>query len=126
MNQQNTTAPALSHYRWVICALLFFSTTVNCLDRQAISFLKEFFCTPIAAGGFGWTNSQFADLTSAFTGVYAAATIFAGWFIDRIGTKLGLALSLATWSVFGILNAFVGSLVSMHVAVRSLFALGEA
>ena len=96
------------------------------MDRQVISFLKEFFCTPVAAGGFGWTNTDFANLTSAFTGVYAVATIFAGWFIDRIGTKLGLALSLITWSFFGVLNAFVGGMVWMHMVVRSLFAIGEA
>ena len=96
------------------------------MDRQVISYLKEFFCTPIADGGFGWSNSQFSYLTSTFTGVYAAATIFAGWFIDKIGTKLGLALSLITWSIFGILNAFVGSLIWMHMAIRSLFAIGEA
>ena len=77
-------------------------------------------------GGFGWTNSDFAYLTSAFTGVYAAATVLAGWLIDRIGTKLGLALSLIAWSVFGILNAFVGRLLVMHIMVRSLFAVGEA
>lgn len=126
MSSPNSTTPAMSRFRWVICALLFFSTTVNYLDRQVISYLKEFFCTPAALGGFGWSNSQFSDLTSFFTGVYAAATIFAGWFIDKIGTKLGLALSLTVWSFFGILNAFVGSLLWMHIAVRSFFALGEA
>lgn len=96
------------------------------MDRQVISYLKEFFCTPVETGGFGWTNTQFSYLTSSFTGVYAVATIFAGWFIDKIGTKLGLALSLITWSFFGILNAFVGGLIWMHMAVRSLFAIGEA
>jgi MFS transporter, ACS family, hexuronate transporter len=121
-----STMPAMSRIRWVICALLFFSTTINYMDRQVISYLKEFFCTPLADGGFGWSNSQFSYLTSTFTGVYAAATIFAGWFIDKIGTKLGLALSLITWSIFGILNAFVGSLIWMHMAIRSLFAIGEA
>ncbi len=126
MNLQNSTRPAISHFRWVICALLFFSTTVNYLDRQVISYLKEFFCTPADAGGFGWTNTDFANLTSAFTAFYAGMTIFAGMFIDKIGTKLGLALSLTTWSIFGILNAFVGSLVGMHMAIRSLFAIGEA
>jgi MFS transporter, ACS family, hexuronate transporter len=125
MNQPESGSPAFSRYRWVICALLFFSTTVNYLDRQVISYLKVFFCSPVSAGGFGWKNGDFANLTAAFTGVYATATIFAGLFIDRIGTKLGLALSLITWSIFGIANAFVGGAVQMHVIVRSLFAVGE-
>lgn len=96
------------------------------MDRQVISFLKEFFCAPAAHGGFGWTNTDYSHLTAFFTGFYAGVTIIAGWFIDKIGTKLGLALSLITWSIFGIANAFVGSLVQMHIAVRSLFAIGEA
>jgi ACS family hexuronate transporter-like MFS transporter len=53
-------------------------------------------------------------------------TIVAGWVIDKIGTKLGLALSLITWSIFGIVNAFVGRLLLMHILVRSAFAIGEA
>ena len=126
MNPQSAIGPVISRFRWVICALLFFSTTVNYLDRQVISYLKEFFCTPAATGGFGWSNDDYSNLTSAFTGVYAVATIFAGRFIDKIGTKLGLALSLITWSFFGIINAFVGGLVSMHMVVRSFFAVGEA
>jgi len=105
---------------------LFFSTTVNYMDRQVISYLKEYFCRPEAQGGFGWTNSDFAYLTSFFTGFYAGVTIVAGWVVDKIGTKLGLALSLIVWSVFGMANAFVGRLVAMHVAVRSCFAIGEA
>ena len=114
------------HYRWVICGLLFFSTTVNYMDRQVISYLKEFFCTAPEQGGFGWTNTDFANLTSAFTAFYAGVTIGAGWVIDRIGTKLGLAISLIVWSIFGIANAFVGSLVATHMAIRSAFAVGEA
>lgn len=117
----------MTNYRWIICGLLFFSTTINYMDRGVISYLKdEIFCAPPAHGGFGWTDSQYSYLTSFFTGIYAATTIFAGWFIDKIGTKLGLALSLIAWSVFGIANAFVGSLVSMHCFIRSLFAVGEA
>ena len=126
MNPPNQTAPASSHYRWVICALLFFATTFNYLDRQVISYLKEFFCTPLDQGGFGWSNTDFANLTSAFTACYAGMTVLAGWVIDRIGTKLGLALSLIIWSIFGMLNAFVGRLVAMHVLVRSAFGIGEA
>ncbi len=114
------------NYRWIICGLLLFSTTVNYLDRQVISYLKEFFCTPLAQGGFGWSNTDFSNLTSFFTLFYAGMTVGAGWVIDRIGTKLGLALSLITWSVFGVANAFVGRLVAMHIVVRSAFGVGEA
>ena len=71
----STTAPATSNYRWIICALLFFSTTVNYMDRQVISYLKEFFCTPTEQGGFGWSNTDFAYLTSFFTGIYAGFTV---------------------------------------------------
>ena len=126
MNSPNQNPPASSNYRWVICGLLFFATTFNYLDRQVISYLKEFFSRPTEQGGFGWTNTDFAYLTSFFTGVYACFTVVAGWIIDKIGTKLGLALSLTLWSIFGIANAFVGSLVARHVFIRSLFAIGEA
>ncbi len=115
----------MSHYRWVICGLLFFATTFNYLDRQVISFLKEYFCRPTDQGGFGWSNTDFANLTSFFTAFYAGMTIIAGWVIDKFGTKIGLALSLIVWSVFGIVNAFVGRLVMMHILVRSAFAVGE-
>jgi len=126
MKPPNQTAPASTNYRWVICALLFFATTFNYLDRQVISYLKEFFCTPANQGGFGWSNTDFANLTSAFTACYAGMTVLAGWVIDRIGTKLGLALSLIIWSIFGMLNAFAGRLVAMHILVRSAFGIGEA
>ena len=117
---------ASSSYRWVVCGLLFFSTTFNYMDRQVISYVKEFFCLPVAQGGFGWSNQEFGYLTSAFTGFYAGMTIVAGWVIDRIGTKLGLALSLIVWSTFGMVNAFVGSALRMHIIVRSAFGVGEA
>src|SRR5580698_5585657 len=126
MDSPSQNSPASSNYRWVICGLLFFATTFNYLDRQVISYLKEFFCRAPEQGGFGWTNMDFAYLTSFFTGVYAAFTVVIGWIIDKIGTKLGLALSLTLWSIFGIANAFVGSLIARHVAIRSLFAMGEA
>jgi len=126
MGSQNQTSPGFHNYRWVICALLFFATTFNYLDRQVISYLKEFFCTPVAQGGFGWSNKDFSYLTSFFTGFYAVMTLVVGWVIDKIGTKLGLALSLIVWSVCGIANAFVGRLLMMHIFIRSAFAIGEA
>jgi ACS family hexuronate transporter-like MFS transporter len=130
VHEASTNAsPAVSpagHYRWVICGLLFFATTVNYTDRQVISYLKEYFCAPAAQGGFGWTNTNFATLTAFFTGFYAGMTLIAGWVIDKIGTKLGLALALIIWSIFGILNAFVGRLLTMHILIRSAFGIGEA
>ena len=117
--------PERSNYRWIICGLLLFSTTFNYLDRQVISYLKEYYCTPVGHGGFGWSNTDFANLTSFFTAFYAGMTMAAGWVIDKIGTRLGLALSLIVWSVCGILNAFVGRLVVMHILIRSAFGIGE-
>jgi nitrate/nitrite transporter NarK len=129
MNQATNPASArgvIGKYRWIICGLLLFSTTVNYMDRQVISYVKEFFCRPADQGGFGWTNSEFANVTAFFTGIYAGATILAGFVIDKIGTKLGLALSLIAWSFFGMANALAGSFVWVHVGIRSFFGLGEA
>jgi ACS family hexuronate transporter-like MFS transporter len=123
---QITSTTSIGHYRWVICALLFFATSINYMDRQVISYLKEFFCRPAAQGGFGWSNEDFSYLTSAFTGFYAGVTVLAGWIIDKIGTKLGLALSLVIWSICGVANAFIGGFLRMHMIVRSAFAIGEA
>ncbi|HEY3763022.1 MAG TPA: MFS transporter [Verrucomicrobiae bacterium] len=122
-----TVATAWRNYRWVICGLLFFSTTINYMDRQVIGYLKDYiFCAPTSQGGFGWTTTDYGHLTAWFTGFYAGCTLFAGWFIDKIGTKLGLALALITWSVFGIGNAFVGTAIRGHLIIRSLFGVGEA
>lgn len=116
----------MTKYRWVICSLLFFGTTINYMDRNVIAFLKEFFCSPVADGGFGWSNSDFSYVTACFTAAYAGLTVFSGIIIDKIGSKMGLAISLIVWSLCGMGNAFVGKTVGLHVAIRSLFGLGEA
>ena len=121
-----STVEKIGSYRWTIVGLLFFATTINYMDRQVIGYLKPLFSRSLAEGGLGWTNTDFALVTSLFTGFYAIMTFFAGFVIDKIGTKLGLALSLIIWSVFGILNAFAGSMAMVHAAVRSLFGIGEA
>jgi ACS family hexuronate transporter-like MFS transporter len=118
-----STKEKIGSYRWFIVGLLLFSTTVNYMDRNVIGFLKDYFCSP---EGFGWSNSDFSYVTSVFTFFYAGFTLFSGFIIDKIGTKIGLALSLITWSVFGILNAFVGNTIALHMAIRSLFGAGEA
>jgi len=116
----------IGNYRWVIVTLLLFATTINYMDRQVISYLKEFFCSPVEKGGFGWSNIDYSNVINLFIACYAGVTILAGWVIDKIGTKIGLALSLIVWSTFGILNAFAGSTVALHAFVRSLFGIGEA
>src|SRR5260221_13980429 len=105
------TKQAIGKYRWTIVALLFFSTTINYMDRQVIGYLKPLFSKPLSQGGLGWTGDDYSTVTSWFTGFYAIVTIFAGWIIDKIGTKLGLALSLIIWSVFGMANALCGGAV---------------
>jgi MFS transporter, ACS family, hexuronate transporter len=116
----------IGNYRWVIVTLILFSTTINYMDRQVISYLKPFFCSSVEQGGFGWTNADFSYLTSFFLGVYALISIFAGWFIDKIGTKIGLAVALIIWSVFGMVNALAGATLAINIFIRSLFAVGEA
>jgi len=119
-------AQKIGNYRWTIVSLLFFATTINYMDRQVIGYLKPLFSSPVEKGGLGWSNTDFALVTSLFTFFYASITFIAGFIIDKIGTKLGLALSLIIWSVFGILNAFAGSMVIVHASIRSLFGIGEA
>jgi ACS family hexuronate transporter-like MFS transporter len=110
-------------YRWTIASLLLFATTVNYMDRNVIGFLKDYFCSP---EGFGWSSTQFSTLTSVFTAFYAGFTLVAGWIIDKIGTKLGLAISLVVWSIAGIASALMGKSLVAHSIARSIFGAGEA
>src|SRR4051812_12401533 len=95
------TQPALGRYRWTICALLFFATTVNYLDRQVLSLLA-----PDLSKEFGWTNTDYANITSVFQFVYAIAMLFAGRVIDKLGTKAAFLLAIFVWSLGAILHAF--------------------
>jgi ACS family hexuronate transporter-like MFS transporter len=116
----------IGNYRWVIATLLLFATTINYADRQVISYLKIYLCSPVSEGGFGWTNSDYGTVTGFFTLFYAGTTILAGYIIDKIGTKLGLAFSLIAWSVFGMANAFAGTSVAINAVLRSFFGFGQA
>lgn len=113
----------IGKYRWVVATLLLFSTTINYMDRNVIGFLKDYFCS---ADGFGWTSQQFSYLTSIFTLFYAGFTLAAGWIIDKVGSKIGLAASLIVWSITGMLSAFMGKTLVGHCIARSLFGAGEA
>jgi ACS family hexuronate transporter-like MFS transporter len=107
------------NYRWVICALLFFATTVNYIDRQILSLLK-----PILDEQLKWTNEEFGYVNAAFQGAYAIGLLAFGWFIDRYGTKIGYAVSIAAWSVAAIGHALVSS-VGGFVVARFALGLGE-
>ncbi|MGL6269918.1 MAG: MFS transporter, partial [Chitinophagaceae bacterium] len=91
----------IGRYRWTICALLFFATTVNYLDRQVLSLLQ-----PMLEDKFGWSNTQYANIVSVFQFTYAISMLFAGRIIDRLGTKKGYAWAIIIWSVGAIIHAF--------------------
>lgn len=106
MNLSEPVTPhAVGHsvgkYRWTICALLFFATTVNYLDRQVLSLLA-----PDLSKEFGWTNTDYANIAAAFQFVYAISMLFAGRVVDKIGTKAAYVLAIVIWSLGAILHAF--------------------
>lgn len=123
MADVKTVTEKIGKYRWTFAALLLFSTTINYMDRNVIGFLKDYMCS---TEGFGWSSQDFSYLTSIFTLFYAGFTLVAGWIIDKVGTKIGLAASLILWSVAGILSAFMGKSLVAHCVARSLFGAGEA
>lgn len=91
---------AIGKYRWTICGLLFFATTINYLDRQVLSLLK-----PLLEEKFNWTNSDYANIASVFQFTYAISMLFAGRLIDKLGTKLGYTCAIIIWSIGAILHA---------------------
>lgn len=95
------TNKAIGKYRWTICGLLFFATTVNYLDRQVLSLLA-----PSLSEEFGWTNSDYANITAVFQFVYAISMLFAGRIIDKLGTKKGYILAITVWSLGAIMHAY--------------------
>lgn len=92
---------AIGKYRWTICALLFFATTVNYLDRQVLSLLA-----PSLSKEFGWSNTDYANITAIFQFIYAISMLFAGRIIDKLGTKLGFVLAITIWSLGAVMHAY--------------------
>jgi ACS family hexuronate transporter-like MFS transporter len=106
-------------YRWTVCALLFFATTINYIDRQILALLK-----PMLDVQIGWTNEQFGLVNSAFQGAYGIGLLLFGWFIDKYGTKIGYAVSIAAWSVAAISHSLVTNVVGFTYA-RIALGMGE-
>jgi ACS family hexuronate transporter-like MFS transporter len=94
------TLQTIGKYRWTICGLLFFATTVNYLDRQVLSLLQ-----PTLEEKFKWTNTDYANITAVFQFTYALSMLFAGRIIDRLGTKKGYAWAIIIWSIGAIVHA---------------------
>jgi len=91
----------IGKYRWTICGLLFFATTVNYLDRQVLSLLA-----PDLSKEFNWTNTDYANITAVFQFVYAISMLFAGRVIDKLGTKAGFVWAITIWSIGAVMHAF--------------------
>ncbi|MCH5312317.1 MAG: MFS transporter, partial [Prevotella sp.] len=94
----------MSNFRWVICALLFLATTVNYMDRQVLSLTWKDFIAP----EFHWTDADYGTITGAFSIFYAIACLFAGKFVDWMGTKKGYLIAIFVWSLGACLHAVCG------------------
>jgi ACS family hexuronate transporter-like MFS transporter len=108
------------NYRWSICALLFFATTINYMDRQVIGLLA-----PELQKMFGWNEIQYADIVQAFYVAYAIGLLLVGRFIDRVGTRIGYAVAIAIWSLSAMGTSLARSIFGFGAA-RFMLGLGES
>ena len=106
--------------RWVICALVFFATTINYLDRAVISLLKSTLSKELH-----WNDGDYANIEIAFKISYAIGLLFAGRIIDKIGTKKGYGLASLYWSIAAILHGFVTNVLGF-IFVRSALGFTES
>lgn len=91
----------VGRYRWTICALLFFASAINYVDRQVIAILK-----PTLTAEFGWTDIDYGWIIFAFSTAYAIGFIFAGRFMDKFGTKIGFSVAIVLWSIGALMHAW--------------------
>jgi ACS family hexuronate transporter-like MFS transporter len=110
----------IGKYRWTICWLVFYATTINYLDRQVISLLK-----PTLEEEFNWTETDYSNIVVAFQFAYALGMVGAGRIIDKIGTKLGYAITLTLWSIASVLHAFATGAFSFAL-YRGFLGITEA
>lgn len=105
-----TNQKLMSNWRWVMCSLLFVATTVNYLDRQVLSLTYEEFIKP----EFHWTDANYGTITGFFSIFYAIACLFAGKFVDWMGTKKGYIIAIVVWSLGACMHAACGW-ATMHI-----------
>ncbi len=100
----NNATTKMSSYRWTIVAMLFMATTINYLDRQVLSLTWNDFIAP----EFHWTNNDYGNITALFSIFYAISLLFAGRFVDWMGTKKGFLWAIGIWSIGAVIHAFCG------------------
>lgn len=112
-------ARTASRYRWTVCALLFFATVINYMDRQILGLLA-----PLLQHDIGWTQIQYGRIVIAFSAFYAVGLLCFGRIVDWLGTRLSYALAMFVWSLAAMLHAAVGSVMGFAM-VRALLGIGE-
>ncbi len=118
----NTGKTKMTNYRWTICLMLFFATTINYLDRQVLSLTWDEFIKP----EFHWDENHYGTITSMFSFIYAVCMLFAGRFIDWMGSKKGFLWAIGVWSVGACLHAVCGLVTEAHVGLHSAAELAAA
>ena len=104
-------AATIGTYRWRVCALLFFATTINYVDRQVLGVLA-----PQLQSIIGWNEIQYGYIVTAFQAAYALGLLVVGRFIDRFGTRIGYAVAIGLWSLAAMGHALVHTALGFGVA----------
>jgi ACS family hexuronate transporter-like MFS transporter len=117
---ESTTASKIGNYRWTICALLFFATSINYIDRQVLGLLA-----PTLQKEIGWTEVDYGNIVSWFTAAYALGFLGVGRMMDKLGVRAGFAIAIVTWSVAAISHALASGVASFGAA-RFALGLGES
>jgi MFS transporter, ACS family, hexuronate transporter len=112
--------PVIGKYRWTICALVFFATTINYLDRSVISLLK-----PFLEKEFSWRETDYSHIVISFQVAYAIGLSSVGRLIDKVGTKAGYAISTLMWSLAAMAHALAKGTLGFGVA-RAALGISEA
>ena len=115
----STQKKLMTNWRWWLCSLLFVATTVNYLDRQVLSLTYKEFIAP----EFHWTDADYGTITSLFSIFYAIACLFAGKFVDWMGTKKGYLIAIGVWSAGAVMHAGCGWATAHLTGLGSVTAM---
>ncbi len=110
----------LGRVRWTVCAMLFFATSINYMDRQVLGILG-----PVLQHSIGWTEQQYSNIVIAFQVAYAGGLLLAGRMIDRVGTRVGYALIMGLWSIAAMAHSLATTALGFGIA-RFFLGLGES